>query len=56
MTRLLYTVSLSHLMNPDTTMYRFTSEEKRDEFLKNLPPFYQENKSFVHIGVVSMED
>ena len=30
----------------DHDVYRFTTEEKRDAFVKQLPPFYHENNFF----------
>ena len=50
-----YIVRLHHCFS-DATEYTFTSEEKRDKFLKNLPLFYIENPNFVSLDVRSDKD
>ena len=42
---LYYLVHVSKLFS-DRQTFRFTTEEKRDDFIKKLPPFYHENKFF----------
>lgn len=44
-----------HKMFGEKDEYRFTTKEKRDEFLENLPPFYKENPNFVTQDVKSYE-
>ena len=47
-----YVVKL-HKYYGDADEYKFTTKEKRDKFLENLPKFYRENTNFISTDVIT---